>query len=112
MQAVYRLKKNSSYEYLYRRGTSIPCRLMILIFCPSKQKLPKIGFSVTKKIGKATVRNRVRRRMKEQARSLIPHFAEHTNYVFVARANLVDAEFAEIGASMKYLLKKAGLYRS
>ena len=111
MQSVYRLKKNSAYEYIYRRGTSIPCRDMILIWCPSKQQLPKCGFSVTKKIGKATVRNRVRRRLKENARALLPHLSEHTNYVFVARANILDASYREIGDSMKYLLKKAGLYR-
>ena len=112
MQSVYRLKKNSSYEYVYRRGTSVPCRHMILLYCASKQQTPKCGFSVTRKIGKATVRNRIRRRMKENARMLIPHFTGNTNYVFVARANILDASFEEIGESMKYLLRKSGLYKS
>ena len=110
MQAIYRLKKNAGYEYVYRKGTSYPCRHMILICCPAKGRL-KGGFSVTKKIGKATVRNRVRRLLKENFRLLIPQVENGYHYVFVARPAILDADFHVIGDSMRYLLKKSGHYK-
>ena len=46
----------------------------------------RVGFTVTKRVGNAVIRNRAKRRMREAARALIPLFAEPSHdYVFVAR---------------------------
>ena len=109
MQAKYRLRKNSHFEYVYRRGTSVACRNIILVHCKSRESLPKFGFSVSKKIGKSVVRSRCKRLMRENVRLLVSEFPPRRNYVFIARAGIKDSNFYEIRRDILYLLRKANL---
>lgn len=109
MQAKYRLRKNSHFEYVYRRGISVACRNIILVHCKSKDPLPKFGFSVSKKIGKSVVRSRCKRLMRENVRLLISEFPSRRNYVFIARVGIKDSNFYEIRRDILYLLRKANL---
>jgi ribonuclease P protein component len=55
------------------------------------------GFTATKKIGNAVVRNRARRRLKEAARRLLPEFGlPGVDYVFVARQSASDTPWAAL----------------
>lgn len=73
--------------------------------------LPRVGFSVSKKIGKAVVRNRVKRRMRAAVTPLLPEIRGGVNVIFIARAPIVDAPFEEICAAMRGTLSKAGLLK-
>ena len=62
MERRYRLQKNRAFQYVYRRGHSVACRDLVMLLAPAKQL--KVGFSVSKKVGKAFVRNKVKRRLR------------------------------------------------
>ncbi|MGE0827828.1 MAG: ribonuclease P protein component [Hyphomonadaceae bacterium] len=58
---------------------------------------PGAGFTATKKIGGAVIRNRARRRLKEAVRQLLPqHGLAGVDYVFVARAQTPIAPWAAL----------------
>ena len=63
MKRTYSLRKNSQFQYVYRRGKSCACRELVLLFVRGPRM--QVGFSVSKKVGKAVVRNRVKRRLRE-----------------------------------------------
>jgi len=67
----------------------------------------RVGYSVTKNVGKATVRNHVKRLLKENVRLL--DLKAGWDIVFIARRNIVTADFHEIGRSVVRLLRRAGL---
>lgn len=68
---------------------------------------PAIGFTVTKKVGNAVVRNRLRRRMKEVARLLLADKGVMgATYVMVGREAGVDAPFDKLVKDMKWALEK------
>ena len=58
---------------------------------------PRVGFTVTRKVGSAVVRNRIRRRLKEALRSALPleTQADH-DYVLMARREALGRSFAEL----------------
>jgi ribonuclease P protein component len=68
---------------------------------------PRFGFTVTKKIGKAVVRNRIRRRLKEAVRTLDPLPARAgADYVMIARAEAMGLPFAALQAELVRALRK------
>ena len=108
MERRYRLKKNRAFQYVYRRGHSVACRNLVMLFAPSKEL--KVGFSVSKKTGKAVVRNKIKRRLRECFRPYLGDVKPGL-YVIVARPSAAKASFQSLQKDMHYLLKKQELLR-
>ena len=65
---------------------------------------------MSKKIGNAVTRNKVRRRLREAFRAELPRLRRGL-YVVTARDAAAEADFARLSQSLRYLLRKQGLYR-
>ncbi len=62
----------------------------------------RVGFTVTKKVGNAVVRNRVKRRLREAVRlSATADMAPDSDYVIVGRRDVLGAPFTAIQAELK-----------
>ena len=59
------LKKNKEFNYIYKKGERVSTEHFTLFVVKSKYEKFKIGFSVSKKLGKANKRNKLKRRLKE-----------------------------------------------
>ena len=60
----------------------------------------RFGFTVSKKVGKAVVRNRVRRRLKAAARELLPMARAGYDYVVIARPSAIERPYADLKADL------------
>ena len=108
MKSIYRLKKNYQYNYVYKHASSVCDKNFVLLYCDSNAKQSKVGFSVSKKYGKAVKRNRVRRQLKAAVSTVMPNARECFNAVFIPRRH--DAyDYDEILTSVRHLFEKAGL---
>lgn len=68
---------------------------------------PRFGFTVTKRLGSAVVRNRIRRRLREALRTHALASAEAgVDYVVIARAAALRRPFDEIVADFRHGLAK------
>lgn len=69
----------------------------------------RLGFTVTKKIGNAVMRNRTRRRLKEAARLVLAEQpVKGVDLVFIGRAGTADRDFATLQDDVRRALVKAG----
>lgn len=122
VKRCYSLKKNRDFQFTYRMGKSVGCRLCTLIYVRDRRKprrsrreqdkpVPavRIGFSVSKKLGNSVQRNRAKRRLREAFSPLIPHIKPGHNLIVIARPAVLDEPFWDMCHTLKQLLKKADL---
>ncbi len=91
----HRLKKNKQFSYIYKKGVRKSNKYLTLFKVSSKFTCYKIGYSISKKIGKANVRNKLKRRMKEIVKN--ENIAKnHFNYVLRAREGVQNLSFEDL----------------
>ncbi len=81
----------------------------MLYALPKRDPQVRVGFSVSKKLGKAVARNRVKRLFREAVRRMMPEVREGYDLVIVARVRASKATLEEISAAVADLLRKSGL---
>ena len=104
------LKLNHIFRRLYNTsGQANSC----LVLYARRNKLPanRVGITVSKKLGGAVVRNRVRRRLREVYRLNEAAFAPGWDIVVVARSRCVSASFQKLTDAYLSLAEKAGILK-
>ena len=67
----------------------------------------RVGYTVTKKIGNAVVRNRMKRRFRELARDVIAaNGAMGSDHILIGRAGGIDRDFATLRADLAKAVAK------
>ena len=79
----------------------------------SKIETLRLGFTVSKKVGNAVVRNRVKRRLKAAAQAILPIKAPtHVDLVIIGRKNTLKRPFPDLLADLENALGKLQLHKS
>lgn len=105
-----RLRAHRDFQRVYRAGKSWAHPLVALHVVPGESG-QRIGISASKKVGKAVVRNRARRRLREVVRALLPEWKHGFDAVLVVRTAAAEAEFAALHAAVAELARRARLTR-
>ena len=104
------LKLNHIFRRLYHTGPVGNSHLVIYTR-PNRLGINRIGITVSKKLGHAVVRNRVRRRLREVYRLNEELFTPGWDIVVVARSRCIGAPFQEIVKAYLALAAKAGILK-
>lgn len=111
MQKQFRLTKRSDFNKVYRYGRSTANRqFVVYVMNDTQTEHYKVGISVSKKIGNAVVRNRMKRRLKEIVRLDSDHIKRHIQFVIIVRNPAVDLSYDQLRKSLIHVMKKARLW--
>lgn len=108
---AHRLTHSRDFVRVRRQGRSAGSSVAALYVLPVRPPQVRVGFSVSKRVGKATMRNRVKRLLREAVRHQLDTICPGQHLVFVARPAAAGKSYDEIAESVAYLLRKTGARR-
>ena len=108
-----RLRLRAEFLRVATRGRKLPQPGLVLQALVRGDDAPvRLGFTVTRKVGNAVVRNRARRRLREAARRVLRETpVTGADLVLVGRDATPERDFALLLDDLRKALRKAGLLR-
>jgi ribonuclease P protein component len=107
-----RLKRSQDFHAVRQAGRRWRGKLISLSVLPSGLPHSRYGFVVSRSVGAAVVRNRVKRRLRAAVRSLLPHLVEGYDAVIIAHPPAAEATFQELEEMLVSLCHQADLFAS
>lgn len=111
MKAINKLKKNEDFRKVYQKKNSMANRLLIIYIFKNDTNINRVGFTVSKKVGKSVMRSRVKRLLKESYRLNEDNVVSGYDIIFVARLSCAEASYKETESAMMHLLRKMKLIK-
>lgn len=97
MEKKFRIRKRRDFLSASASGLCYRADFFVALAGLNKVENYRIGFTASKKVGNAVVRNRCKRRMRAIAQQLLPSFAlDKVDYVFIAKRSLVTAKWDDL----------------
>jgi ribonuclease P protein component len=92
MKRRQRLSRSRDFDAVYRQGRSVATRYLVVYTFPREDgDEPRLGLAVSRKVGGAVARNRLKRRLRAVFDELAPGLRRGHDYVLVVRAGLGEA---------------------
>lgn len=103
---INRIKKKKDFETIFKKSKSFKNNLFIFKIMENNLGINRFGFVVSQKVSKkATVRNKVRRRLTETVKAEAKNIKNGIDLVLIALPGIEKKEFLEIKESVKNALK-------
>lgn len=110
--SIERLRKRAEFLACAKARSCAKGAVVVQALRRDDQPLVRAGFTATKRVGGAVVRNRAKRRMREAARLLLPQFARPGfDYVFIARGGVTTRPWARLLDDVKSALLRLAAER-
>lgn len=110
MRKTYRVKRERDFSAIFKLGKNVANKKFVLYTLNQAQPHFRVGLSVSKRLGNAVTRNRIKRHLRHAVMAHRAHLA-HEDFVIIARKGVEDLDYHEIESNLVHVLKLAQIYR-
>ncbi len=103
LPASYRLRRRNDFDRVYRRGSARAGKAFVLYCKRGSGQAVRIGFSVSKKFGKAVQRNRIKRQLRHAVLEELESFRPGCDYVVVVRRAAAGLTYQQMREALAQL---------
>ncbi|MCJ7605695.1 MAG: ribonuclease P protein component [Dehalococcoidales bacterium] len=107
MRGEQYLTRKAQYQLVYDKGKTWANRQVVIKVLPNELEISRYGFTVSRKVGKAVIRNKVKRRLREIVKQL--ELQPGWDIIIIARTPAAQADYSGLGSSLRTTLEKAGI---
>ncbi len=108
---IVSLNLNAQFKKLYQKGVSHVSPSVVMYAKRNGLSCNRVGITVSKKIGKAVVRNRAKRRLREVFRTNLPLLKTGYDFVLVARSRTATAAYPKLNSDFVIAAKNVGVIK-
>lgn len=105
----YRVKRDKDFQAIFSEGKSVANRQFVVYYLEKEQEHFRLGLSVSKRLGNAVVRNRIKRRLRHLVQEFAPQL-KHWDFVVIARSGVAELTTAELKKNLRHVLNLSPLY--
>jgi ribonuclease P protein component len=111
MRRTHRLRASEDFQRVREQGRTLVHPLLVISRLSNGRRDSRFGFAVGRRLGKAVVRNRIKRWMRESVRVRVQNglVAEGWDVVLIARVPMRLSSFHQVDAAIGLMLRRAGL---
>ena len=110
MRKNYRVKSEKDFNAIFKRGQSFANRKFVVYMLEKEQKHFRAGISVSKKLGNAVVRNRIKRKIRHVLMQYQKQLVQ-ADFVVIARKGVEELDYLQVEQNLLHVLKIAKLYQ-
>ena len=103
------VKLNREFRYAYKKGAKIVTDAIVFHWYKNRQSSNKLGLTVSTSLGKAVVRNRVKRLIRAAYSARKDELKKGYNIIIVARNKAAYVPYSKIKEAMDYCIRKSDL---
>ena len=107
MQSRFRLSEDKRFSQIHQEGRSIANSLLVVRVLRNELDHNRYGFMVSKRLGNAVTRNRIKRRLREVVR--MAKLKDGWDAVFIVRKGAENANYDQLKSALENVLQRADL---
>jgi ribonuclease P protein component len=107
MQSRFRLSEDKRFSEIHQEGLSVANNLLVVRILKNELDYNRYGFMVSKRLGNAVTRNRIRRRLREVVR--MAQLKNGWDAVFIVRKGAENANYDQLKSAAENVLRRAHL---
>lgn len=105
MDKLHRVRKNEDFQSIIKDKKSVANSKVVVYYKKNNLSLLRVGFSVSKKLGNAVVRNKTKRQVRMMAREIFDQ-NQSMDYIIIVRNKFLESSYEENKKDLLFLYNK------
>ena len=106
MNKKYIVKESRIFDEVIETGQKVKNHNFVIFYKKKKDSPTKYGITVPKKVGKAHIRNKLKRKVRAIIRNSNKNYEKNYNCIIIIRNSCLKLNYQELSSSLQYLLDK------